>query len=166
MVLAWEPPAYKGCGFDFCILPLAVRIGKTLLAKTLARVVNVPFAVADATTLTQASSLLDIVLYLFILVIRLLTICSYAIVWKLPKLWLFEKHGHLQRWVITLLLTKNYTKMSSYGLYFHIQAILHTMKLLAEILMKLCPNIRERFQLLEYMWIFCSIFLMSRMWEI
>ncbi|KAM3762781.1 hypothetical protein ACB098_01G371500 [Castanea mollissima] len=29
--------------------------GKTLLAKTLARVVNVPFAVADATTLTQAS---------------------------------------------------------------------------------------------------------------
>ncbi|KAG7976580.1 hypothetical protein I3843_06G156900 [Carya illinoinensis] len=28
--------------------------GKTLLAKTLARVVNVPFAVADATTLTQA----------------------------------------------------------------------------------------------------------------
>ncbi|PON66629.1 Clp protease, ATP-binding subunit ClpX [Parasponia andersonii] len=29
--------------------------GKTLLAKTLARVVNVPFAIADATTLTQAS---------------------------------------------------------------------------------------------------------------
>ncbi|XP_024170102.1 CLP protease regulatory subunit CLPX2, mitochondrial isoform X2 [Rosa chinensis] len=28
--------------------------GKTLLAKTLARVVNVPFAIADATTLTQA----------------------------------------------------------------------------------------------------------------
>uniref|UniRef100_A0A2N9EZ44 ATPase AAA-type core domain-containing protein n=1 Tax=Fagus sylvatica TaxID=28930 RepID=A0A2N9EZ44_FAGSY len=36
--------------------------GKTLLAKTLARVVNVPFAVADATTLTQASSLLDMVI--------------------------------------------------------------------------------------------------------
>lgn len=35
-----------------------VRIGKTLLAKTLARVVNVPFAIADATTLTQASMLL------------------------------------------------------------------------------------------------------------
>lgn len=28
--------------------------GKTLLAKTLARLVNVPFAMADATTLTQA----------------------------------------------------------------------------------------------------------------
>lgn len=30
-------------------------IGKTLLAKTLARIVNVPFVIADATTLTQAS---------------------------------------------------------------------------------------------------------------
>lgn len=29
--------------------------GKTLLAKTLARLVNVPFAIADATSLTQAS---------------------------------------------------------------------------------------------------------------
>jgi ATP-dependent Clp protease ATP-binding subunit ClpX len=29
--------------------------GKTLLAKTLARFVNVPFVIADATTLTQAS---------------------------------------------------------------------------------------------------------------
>uniref|UniRef100_A0A7N2L3A4 Uncharacterized protein n=1 Tax=Quercus lobata TaxID=97700 RepID=A0A7N2L3A4_QUELO len=38
--------------------------GKTLLAKTLARVVNVPFAVADATTLTQASSLLHMVIFL------------------------------------------------------------------------------------------------------
>jgi ATP-dependent Clp protease ATP-binding subunit ClpX len=28
--------------------------GKTLLAKTLARLVNVPFAMADSTTLTQA----------------------------------------------------------------------------------------------------------------
>ena len=28
--------------------------GKTLLAKTMARIVNVPFAMADATTLTQA----------------------------------------------------------------------------------------------------------------
>jgi ATP-dependent Clp protease ATP-binding subunit ClpX len=28
--------------------------GKTLLAKTLAKLVNVPFAMADATTLTQA----------------------------------------------------------------------------------------------------------------
>ncbi len=29
--------------------------GKTLLAKTLARLVNVPFAMADATTLTQVT---------------------------------------------------------------------------------------------------------------
>ena len=28
--------------------------GKTLLAQTLARVLNVPFAIADATTLTEA----------------------------------------------------------------------------------------------------------------
>jgi ATP-dependent protease Clp ATPase subunit len=28
--------------------------GKTLLAKTLARIVNVPFVIADATSLTQA----------------------------------------------------------------------------------------------------------------
>lgn len=33
---------------------LTERTGKTLLAKTLARVVNVPFVIADATTLTQA----------------------------------------------------------------------------------------------------------------
>lgn len=31
------------------------RTGKTLLAKTLARFVNVPFVIADATTLTQES---------------------------------------------------------------------------------------------------------------
>ena len=31
--------------------------GKTLLAKTLARFVNVPFVIADATTLTQVTSL-------------------------------------------------------------------------------------------------------------
>lgn len=30
--------------------------GKTLLAKTLARLVNVPFAMADATTLTQVAT--------------------------------------------------------------------------------------------------------------
>ena len=34
---------------------LCYQIGKTLLAKTLARFVNVPFVIADATTLTQAS---------------------------------------------------------------------------------------------------------------
>ena len=36
-----------------CTIPS--RTGKTLLAKTLARFVNVPFVIADATTLTQAS---------------------------------------------------------------------------------------------------------------
>lgn len=52
--------------FLFLTFVFTVRIGKTLLAKTLARVVNVPFAIADATTLTQASSILytcDVVLY-------------------------------------------------------------------------------------------------------
>ncbi|KAJ0010362.1 hypothetical protein Pint_33062 [Pistacia integerrima] len=34
---------------------LTIRIGKTLLAKTLARIVNVPFTITDATALTQAS---------------------------------------------------------------------------------------------------------------
>lgn len=55
----------RGCDLDIvstCAL-LASRLpplqgptgsGKTLLAKTLARLVNVPFAMADATTLTQA----------------------------------------------------------------------------------------------------------------
>lgn len=52
-----EPADFEGCDFYLCILTFAVRIGKTLLAKTLARVVNVPFAIADATTLTQVSSL-------------------------------------------------------------------------------------------------------------
>lgn len=39
---------------DYYIINLTERTGKTLLAKTLARVVNVPFVIADATTLTQA----------------------------------------------------------------------------------------------------------------
>ncbi len=37
-----------------CALQGPTGCGKTLLAKTLARLVNVPFAMADATTLTQA----------------------------------------------------------------------------------------------------------------
>ena len=49
-----------------CWLMLAVRTGKTLLAKTLARLVNVPFVMSDATSLTQVSlfckSLLRVVL--------------------------------------------------------------------------------------------------------
>jgi len=49
------------CNHSFLVLMNAVLIilksfpksGKTLLAKTLARFVNVPFVIADATTLTQ-----------------------------------------------------------------------------------------------------------------
>ena len=36
----------------FCLGPSGV--GKTLLAQTLAKMLNVPFAIADATTLTEA----------------------------------------------------------------------------------------------------------------
>ncbi|PIM97368.1 hypothetical protein CDL12_30162 [Handroanthus impetiginosus] len=46
--------------------------GKTLLAKTLARFVNVPFVIADATTLTQAGYVgedVESILY------KLLTVC-------------------------------------------------------------------------------------------
>jgi uncharacterized membrane protein (Fun14 family) len=39
----------------FTVSYVISRTGKTLLAKTLARFVNVPFVIADATTLTQAS---------------------------------------------------------------------------------------------------------------
>lgn len=39
-----------------CSVISSGRTGKTLLAKTLARLLNVPFVIADATTLTQASS--------------------------------------------------------------------------------------------------------------
>lgn len=38
---------------DLIIHSILEQIGKTLLAKTLARLVNVPFVIADATTLTQ-----------------------------------------------------------------------------------------------------------------
>lgn len=40
--------------FSVCVLQGPTGSGKTLLAKTLARLVNVPFAMSDATTLTQA----------------------------------------------------------------------------------------------------------------
>lgn len=39
--------------------------GKTLLAKTLARFVNVPFVIADATTLTQVTLFVDICLFCY-----------------------------------------------------------------------------------------------------
>jgi ATP-dependent 26S proteasome regulatory subunit len=41
--------------------------GKTLLAKTLARFVNVPFVIADATTLTQASVSYSMILTFWII---------------------------------------------------------------------------------------------------
>ena len=41
--------------FDSFIDAICCDPGKTLLAKTLARFVNVPIVIADATTLTQAS---------------------------------------------------------------------------------------------------------------
>ncbi|CAH9110181.1 unnamed protein product [Cuscuta europaea] len=50
--------------------------GKTLLAKTLARLVNVPFAIADATTLTQARYVgedVESILY------KLLTVADYHV---------------------------------------------------------------------------------------
>ncbi|PIM99811.1 putative ATP-dependent Clp-type protease (AAA+ ATPase superfamily) [Handroanthus impetiginosus] len=50
--------------------------GKTLLAKTLARLVNVPFVIADATTLTQAGYVgedVDSILY------KLLTVADYNV---------------------------------------------------------------------------------------
>ena len=54
---------------------LIIWTGKTLLAKTLARLVNVPFAIADATSLTQAScfhlSLLDFGYWLWQIVARM-----------------------------------------------------------------------------------------------
>ncbi|KAL8148420.1 CLP protease regulatory subunit CLPX1, mitochondrial isoform X1 [Apium graveolens] len=51
--------------------------GKTLLAKTLARLVNVPFVIADATTLTQAGYVgedVESILY------KLLTVADYNVV--------------------------------------------------------------------------------------
>lgn len=45
--------------FSFFYFDFTIRIGKTLLAKTLARIVNVPFTITDATALTQVRSWLD-----------------------------------------------------------------------------------------------------------
>lgn len=42
--------------FYLCPCNISSKTGKTLLAKTLARFVNVPFVIADATTLTQVIS--------------------------------------------------------------------------------------------------------------
>ena len=50
--------------------------GKTLLAKTLARLVNVPFVTADATTLTQAGYVGEDVESILL---KLLQACNYDI---------------------------------------------------------------------------------------
>lgn len=47
--------SYLYLSFTSVYFDVISRTGKTLLAKTLARLVNVPFVIADATTLTQAS---------------------------------------------------------------------------------------------------------------
>ncbi|KAL6533316.1 CLP protease regulatory subunit clpx1, mitochondrial [Orobanche minor] len=56
--------------------PTGSETGKTLLAKTLARLVNVPFVIADATTLTQAGYVgedVESILY------KLLTVADYNV---------------------------------------------------------------------------------------
>lgn len=45
----------SGADTDIFLCAIYLLTGKTLLAKTLARIVNVPFIIADATSLTQAS---------------------------------------------------------------------------------------------------------------
>ena len=50
--------------------------GKTLLAKTLARLVNVPFVTADATTLTQAGYVGEDVESILL---KLLQACNYDV---------------------------------------------------------------------------------------
>lgn len=62
----------------------SLRIGKTLLAKTLARVVNVPFTIADATALTQVSLfsgwLFSLSLLMFFLsFLNFIFICMYIL---------------------------------------------------------------------------------------
>lgn len=69
---------------SFLYFSLTIRIGKTLLAKTLARIVNVPFTITDATALTQASSLVHIVfqlsfLYVYRLVVTLISLLSWIL---------------------------------------------------------------------------------------
>ena len=46
--------AVKNKENNICLLYTSSGVGKTLLAQTLAKMLNVPFAIADATTLTEA----------------------------------------------------------------------------------------------------------------
>ena len=57
-------------------VPLFAGSGKTLLAKTLARLVNVPFVTADATTLTQAGYVGEDVESILL---KLLQACNYDV---------------------------------------------------------------------------------------
>lgn len=54
LISVWET-TMRTAVLIYVLVLWCARIGKTLLAKTLARVVNVPFAMTDATSLTQAS---------------------------------------------------------------------------------------------------------------
>lgn len=57
-------------------VPMFAGSGKTLLAKTLARLVNVPFVTADATTLTQAGYVGEDVESILL---KLLQACNYDV---------------------------------------------------------------------------------------
>lgn len=59
---------------NFCYI--SAGSGKTLLAKTLARLVNVPFVQADATTLTQAGYVGEDVESILL---KLLQACNYDV---------------------------------------------------------------------------------------
>lgn len=63
----------RDLGADTCTL---AGSGKTLLAKTLARLVNVPFVTADATTLTQAGYVGEDVESVLL---KLLQACNYDV---------------------------------------------------------------------------------------
>lgn len=75
-----RPISLYGRQYDSYSLTLTLRTGKTLLAKTLARIANVPFVIADATSLTQAG-LKDLHLKLFFLAKHYRKHC----LWFLPK---------------------------------------------------------------------------------
>ena len=61
---------------EFGTLNSPTGSGKTLLARTLARVLNVPFAIGDATTLTEAGYVGEDVESMLS---RLLQVCDYNV---------------------------------------------------------------------------------------
>ncbi|KAH0932270.1 hypothetical protein HID58_009387 [Brassica napus] len=69
-------PTGSACLTSYVFVVFSLTTGKTLLAKTLARFVNVPFVIADATTLTQAGYVgedVESILY------KLLTVADYNV---------------------------------------------------------------------------------------